>query len=70
MQIAYGNENLDTIQSQANVSQNSFQTIDNTHSGLQPLVNIIVKCFDNIQINESSHYLKEVSNKECQEETA
>ena len=38
LQIANRNKKLDTILSQANASQNSRLTIDNTHSDFQPLV--------------------------------
>ena len=55
--------------SQVNASQNSRQTIGNTHDGFQPLINIIIKRLDNIKINESYYYLKEVIKKECQKET-
>ena len=45
--------------SQVNVSQNSLQTLNNTHSGFQPLARIITERFDNIQIDESNNYLRE-----------
>ena len=35
LQIANGNEKLDTKLSQVNASQNSRQTIENTHNGYQ-----------------------------------
>ena len=52
LQIAYGNEKLDTILSQVNAPENSRQQIANTQSGFQPLASIITERFDSIQINE------------------
>ena len=51
LQIAYGNEKLDTVLSQVNALQISRQTIGNTHCCLQPLTSIITQRFDYIQIN-------------------
>ena len=52
LQIAYGNEKLDTILSQVNAPENSRQQIANTQSGFQPLASIITERLDSIQINE------------------
>ena len=43
LQIAYGNEKLDTILNQIKASQISRQTIGNTNNGFQPLANIIAE---------------------------
>ena len=54
--------------SQVNKSQNSRQTIGNTHNGLQLLARIITERFDNTLKDQSNYYLREDSKKECQEE--
>ena len=54
--------------SQVNASQNSRQTIENTHNGLQPLANIITGRFDSTLKVQSNYYLKE-EKKKYQEET-
>ena len=41
LQIVKGNEKLDTMLSQVIASQNSRQTIGNTHNGLQPFTCIM-----------------------------
>ena len=69
LQIAYGNEKLDTILSQVNAPENSRQQIANTQSGFQPLASIITERLDSIQINESNNYLREETKEECQEDT-
>ena len=69
LQIAYGNEKLDTILSQVNAPENSRQLIANTQSGFQPLASIKTEKFDSIQINESNNYLRKETKKECQEDT-
>ena len=69
LQIAYGNEKLDTILSQVNAPENSWQPIANTQSGFQPLACIITERLDSIQINESNNYLREETKEECQEDT-
>ena len=55
--------------SQVNASQNSRQTIGNTHNDFQPLASIITERFDNSLKYQSNYYLREASKKECQEET-
>ena len=55
--------------SQVNESQNSRQTIGNTHNGLQLLANIITEKFDNTLKDQYNYYLREDSKKECQEES-
>ena len=55
--------------SQVNASQNSRQTIGNTHNGFQSLASIITERFDNSLKYQSNYYLREESKKECQEET-
>ena len=67
--IVYGNEKLETILSPVNVSQNSRQTIGNTHIDLQTLVMIISERFDSIKIVESNNYLMEEIKEGCQEDT-
>ena len=52
LQIAYGNEKLDTILSQVNALENSQQPLANTQSGFQLLTSIITERLDSIQINE------------------
>ena len=49
LQIAYWNEKLDTMLSQANASQNSRQMIDNIHNDFQPFAFIMTERFDNTQ---------------------
>ena len=51
MQISYGNEKLDTIQSQVNTLQNSRQMIANTYNDSWSLVSSITERLDNIHIN-------------------
>ena len=48
-QIAYWIEKLDTILSQANASQNSWQMIDNIYNDLQPFACIMTNRFDSTQ---------------------
>ena len=67
LQIAYGNEKLDTILSQVNAPENSRQQIANTQSGFQPLASIITERLDIIQVNESNNYLREETKEECKE---
>ena len=69
LQIAYGNEKLNTILSQVNAPQNSRQQIANTQSGFQPLASIITERLDSIQINGSNNYLREETKEKCQEDT-
>ena len=69
LQVAYGNEKLVTILSQANAPENSRQPIANTQSGLQLLASIITQRLNNIQINETNNYLREETKEECQEDT-
>ena len=69
IQIANGNEELDTMLSQVNTSQNSRQKIGNTHNGLQLLDSIITERFDNTLKDQFDYYLRDESKKECQEET-
>ena len=57
------------ILSQVNASENSRETISNTHSYFHPSARIIAESLDNIQINESNNYLREGTQKECQEDT-
>ena len=57
------------MQSQVNETQNSRQTIGNTHNGLQLLASIITERFDNTLKDQPNYYLREESKKECQEET-
>ena len=52
---------------QVNASQFLWQTIGNTHSGLQSLTNIITERLDNIQISESNNYFG--TEKEYKKET-
>ena len=44
-------------------SQNSQQTIDNTHNGFQLLVSIITEKLNNTLKDQSNYYLKEESKK-------
>ena len=69
LQIAYGNEKLDTILSQVNAPENSEKQIANTQNCFQPLACIITERLDNIQIDESISYLREETKEECQEDT-
>ena len=55
--------------SQVNASQNSRQTIGNTHNGFLHLASIITERFDNTQKDQCNFYLREESKKECQGET-
>ena len=55
--------------SQVNESQNSRQTIGNTHNGLQLLASIITERFDNTLKDQYNYYLRKVSKIECQEDT-
>ena len=55
--------------SQVNESQNSRQTIGNTHNGFQLLASIITERFDNTLKDQSNYYLRKVSKIECQEDT-
>ena len=48
IQIANGNKELDTMLSQVNASQSSWQMIDNIHNDFQPLASIISERLDNI----------------------
>ena len=48
LQIANGNEKLDTILSQVNAVENSLQTIGNIFNNFQLLTNIITERFNNI----------------------
>ena len=52
LQIAYGNEKLDTILSQLNALENSRQLKSITQSGFHPLARIITERLDNIQMNQ------------------
>ena len=47
--------------SQVNESQNSWQTIGNTHNGFQSLASIITERFYNTLKDQSNYYLKEES---------
>ena len=69
LQIAYGNEKLDTILSQVNAPENSRHPIANTQSGFQPLANFITERLNNTQISKSNNYLREETKEECQEDT-
>ena len=52
LQIANGNEKLDTMLSQVNAPENSWQQIANAHRGFQLLTSIITERFDNtLKIN-------------------
>ena len=66
LQIAYGKEKLGTILRQVNASQNSRQTIDNTHNEFQPLLSIIAERFDNIIKDQSNYYIREENKNEFQ----
>ena len=66
IQIVNQNEKLYIMLSQVNASQNSRQTIGNTHNGFQPLASIITERFDNSLKYQSNYYLREESKKECQ----
>ena len=68
LQIAYGNEKLDTMLSQVNASQNSWQMIDNILNDFQPFASTITERFDNTLKDQSNYYFREESKKECQEE--
>ena len=57
LQIVYGNEKLNTMVSQVNASQISQQPIANSHSGFQPLANIITEKHDIID-QPSGHQCK------------
>ena len=56
--------------SQVNASQNSRQMIDNIHNDFQSFACIMTEMFDNTPRYQSNYYLREVSKKECREETA
>ena len=49
LQIAYGNEKLDTILSQVNTSEILRLAIGNTQNDIMPLASIITERLDNIQ---------------------
>ena len=69
IQIVYGNEKLGTMLSQFNASQNSRQTIGNTHNGSRlSLVSWLRGLLAYIKY-QSNYYLREESKKECQEDT-
>ena len=51
LQIANENEKLDTMLNQVDESQNSRQTIGNTHNDLQPFACIMTERLDNINKN-------------------
>ena len=55
--------------SQANTSQNSRQTIGNTHNDFQSFTCIMTERFGNTIKYQSNYYLREDSKKECQKET-
>ena len=59
IKIEYGNEKLDTILSLVNSSQNSQQTIGNTHNGFRVLACIITERFDNTLKDQSNYYFRE-----------
>ena len=59
----------DTMLSQVNASQNSWQMIDNIHNDFQSFACIITERFDNTLKDQSNYYLREESKKECREET-
>ena len=48
IQVANGNEKLYTMLSQVNASQNSRQTISNTHNGFQPFACIMTEILDTL----------------------
>ena len=60
----------DTMLSQVNASQNSWQMIDNIHNDFQPFACIIIDRFDHTPKDQSNYYLRKENNKECWEETA
>ena len=60
---------LDTMPSQVNASQNSWQMIVNIHNDFQLLACIITERFDNTLKNQSNYYIREESKNEYQEET-
>ena len=55
--------------SQVNVSQNSWQMIDNIHNDFQPFACIMNERFYNTPRDQSNYYLREENKKECREET-
>ena len=60
----------DTMLSQVNASQNSWQMIDNIHNDFQLFAFIMNERFDNTPKDQSNYYLREEIKKECREETA
>ena len=67
LQIAFGNEKLNTILSLVNASQNSRQRTDNTHSSFQPLIMIIAEKFYNIQKDETNNYFRKETTTKAEE---
>ena len=63
LQIAYGNEKLNTMLSQLNVSQNLRQMIDNIYNDFQPFSCIMAERFDNTPKDQSNYYLRKESKK-------
>ena len=64
LQIDYGNEELDTILSQVNTSQNLQQTIGNTYSGFHSLSWIITERLIISLKNKLNNYIREETNEE------